>query len=137
MQTSAVSSEGYLPFKGHRVWYRIAGERELPGRLPLLVLHGGPGATHQYLESLSALAETGRRVIFYDQIGCGNSDHPTDPDFYSAELFVDELAAVRPIQRTWRLWTYSIAGTYAVWKRGRAKCNGRFTHSKPTVSSIT
>src|SRR5476649_34414 len=95
MQTSVVSREGYVPFNGHRTWYQIAGERELPGRLPLLILHGGPGATHQYLESLSALAQTGRRVIFYDQIGCGKSDHPTDPEFYSAELFVEELATVR------------------------------------------
>jgi len=95
MQTSAVSREGTVGFRGHRVWYRVFGDGELPGRLPLLVLHGGPGATHQYLESLAALADTGRRVIFYDQIGCGRSDHPTDPDFYSAELFVDELATVR------------------------------------------
>jgi L-proline amide hydrolase len=95
MQISAGTREGHISFRGHHVWYRIVGERELPGRLPLLVLHGGPGATHQYLESLGNLAASGRRVIFYDQIGCGNSDRPTDPDFYSAELFVDELATLR------------------------------------------
>ena len=87
--------EGTFPFRGYDVWYRIVGEREAPGRLPLLVLHGGPGATHQYLEPLATLARSGRRVIFYDQIGCGRSGRPTDPDFFSADLFVEELVALR------------------------------------------
>jgi proline-specific peptidase len=89
------SREGTFSFHGYDVWYRIVGDGESPGRLPLIVAHGGPGATHQYLEPLSALANFGRRVIFYDQIGCGRSAHPTDPDFYSAELFVEELHALR------------------------------------------
>jgi L-proline amide hydrolase len=87
--------EGTISFRGYEVWYRIVGEGEAPGRLPLLVLHGGPGATHQYLEPLADLAGSCRRVIFYDQIGCGRSGRPTDPEFYSAELFVDELATIR------------------------------------------
>ncbi len=85
--------EGTLSFRGHDVWYRSVGD-EHDGRLPLLILHGGPGATHRYLASLSDLAQ-GRRVVFYDQIGCGRSAHPADPGFYSAELFVAELDAVR------------------------------------------
>jgi proline-specific peptidase len=85
--------EGTLSFRGHDVWFRSVGEGR-DGRLPLLILHGGPGATHRYLASLSDLAD-GRRVVFYDQIGCGRSAHPADPDFYSAELFVEELATVR------------------------------------------
>jgi proline-specific peptidase len=87
--------EGTFSFRGFDVWYRIVGARDQSGRLPLLILHGGPGATHQYLEPLADLARTGRRVIFYDQIGCGRSGRPIDPDFYSAELFVEELAAIR------------------------------------------
>ncbi len=87
--------EGTIRFRGYDVWYRSVGECERPGRLPVLVLHGGPGATHQYLEPLAALAASGRRIIFYDQIGCGRSARPTDPDFYSAELFVEEVATVR------------------------------------------
>ena len=85
--------ESTFSFRGFDVWYRSIGD-DRDGRLPLLVLHGGPGATHRYLASLADLA-AGRRVIFYDQIGCGRSGHPTDPDFYSAELFVEELAALR------------------------------------------
>jgi proline-specific peptidase len=87
-------SEGYVSFRGFRTWYRSVGESER-GRLPLLLLHGGPGATHQYLEPLAELARFGRRVIFYDQIGCGRSDHPAGADFYDVPAFVEEIGALR------------------------------------------
>lgn len=95
MNTEATAKEGFVPFKGFNVWYRIVGDREAPGKLPLLCLHGGPGAPHDYLESLEAMANSGRRVFFYDQLGCGNSDHPHDPSLWSVPLFVEELGAVR------------------------------------------
>jgi L-proline amide hydrolase len=63
----------------------------------VLLLHGGPGGTHDYLESLEALAATGRRAIFYDQLGCGRSDLPDDPSLYTIDLFVDEVATVRQV----------------------------------------
>ena len=56
-------TEGTIPFEGGETWYRIVGDAEEPGKLPLLALHGGPGALHDYLEPLEALAGTGRRVI--------------------------------------------------------------------------
>jgi proline-specific peptidase len=90
-----VTTEGRIPFRGFETWYRIVGDREEDGRLPLLCLHGGPGATHDYLEPLEAVSETGRRVVFYDQLGCGKSDLPDDPSLYTVELFVDEVDAVR------------------------------------------
>lgn len=71
------------------------GRETQPGRLPLLALHGGPGAPHDYLESLEAIADTGRQVVFYDQFGCGNSDQPHDPSLWTVELFVAEVGAVR------------------------------------------
>ena len=86
--------EGTIPFRGYHTWYRIVGE-DAPGRLPLLCLHGGPGAPHDYLEPLEGLAATGRRVIFYYQLGCGNSDHVHDPALWSVDLFVEELGVVR------------------------------------------
>jgi proline-specific peptidase len=89
------AGEGRLPFRGHEIWYRVVGDGEESGKLPVLLLHGGPGATHDYLESLEALAGTGRRAIFYDQLGCGQSDLPEDPSLYTVELFVDEVGAVR------------------------------------------
>jgi len=88
-------AEGFVPFRGYRTWYRVVGEGEKPGKPPLLLLHGGPGGTHDYLEPLEGMAETGRRAIFYDQLGCGKSDLPDDPSLWTVELFVDELGAVR------------------------------------------
>ncbi len=87
--------EGSIPFRGHHVWYRIVGDHEEPGKFPLLTLHGGPGAAHDYLEPLEALAGTGRRVIFYDQLGCGKSSQPHDPSLWTVNLYVEEVGVVR------------------------------------------
>lgn len=65
-------TEGYMPFKGFKTYYRIVGEKT-EGKASLVLLHGGPGSTHNYFESLNALAASGRLVIMYDRIGCGNS----------------------------------------------------------------
>lgn len=95
--TTLPVTEGFVPFRGYRTWYRIVGDlaNPAPGTFPVLMLHGGPGVPHDYLESLESLAETGRPVIFYDQLGCGNSDQPDDPTLWSVDLFLDELATVR------------------------------------------
>lgn len=87
--------EGTIPFKGFETWYRIEGDREEPGKFPILVLHGGPGATHDYLDPLSVLASSGRRVIFYDQLGCGRSATPSNPQMWTVDLYVEEVGAVR------------------------------------------
>src|SRR5579884_1313955 len=87
--------EGFIPVDGYRVWYRSVGGGADHERIPLLILHGGPGAPHDYLENLQALATPGRRVIFYDQLGCGNSDQPDDDSLWRVERFADELAIVR------------------------------------------
>ena len=95
MSTPYPVQEGTIPFRGYETWYRIVGAAEEPGKLPLLCLHGGPGVPHEYLASLEALAATGRRVIFYDQLGCGNSTHVDDPALWTVELFVEEVDVVR------------------------------------------
>jgi proline-specific peptidase len=95
MDAARPFTEGYIPFRGYNVWYRIVGDREEPGKLPLLCLHGGPGVPHDYIESLETMVATGRRVIFYDQLGCGNSDQPHDPSLWTVDLFVDEVGVVR------------------------------------------
>ena len=95
MITKLPTKEGHISFRGYNVWYRIVGDHEEPGKFPLLCLHGGPGATHDYLEPLEAMASTGRRVVFYDQLGNGNSDHPHNPSMWTVELFVEELGAIR------------------------------------------
>jgi proline-specific peptidase len=84
--------EGRIPFHGYETWYRQVGPED---GVPLLCLHGGPGSSHHYFEPLEALAADGRRVVVYDQLGCGSSDRPDDPDLWTVELFVDEVGAVR------------------------------------------
>lgn len=95
MAQRLAAEEGRVSFRGHKVWYRIVGGPEEPGKLPLLCLHGGPGAPHDYLEPLEELATSGRRVVFYDQLGCGNSDLPSDPSLWTIELFVNEIDVIR------------------------------------------
>lgn len=83
-------SSGYIKVSGGKVWYKIAGEGK---KTPLVILHGGPGFPHDYLLSLEELAKE-RKVIFYDQLGCGNSDRPSDPKLWKIERFVEELATL-------------------------------------------
>ncbi|MFS0838546.1 proline iminopeptidase-family hydrolase [Paenibacillus sp. 1P03SA] len=84
--------EGFIEVPGGRVWYCSLGEG---GETPLLVLHGGPGNTHDPLkEALHVLADE-RPVIFYDQLGGGNSDRPEDASLWRTERFIDELVCVR------------------------------------------
>ncbi|MDL4774412.1 proline iminopeptidase-family hydrolase [Actinomadura xylanilytica] len=85
--------EGFAEFRGHRTWYRVTGP-PASGRAPLVVLHGGPGCTHDYVLSFAELAAlTGRQVIHYDQLGNGRSTHLRDrgADFWTVELFLAEL----------------------------------------------
>jgi pimeloyl-ACP methyl ester carboxylesterase len=87
-------NEGFVAVGGHRTWYGITGDGEEPGRLPVLVLHGGPGLPHDYLEPLASLAQ-GRRVIFYDQIGCGRSERPPAGHPWSLASTVAEVGETR------------------------------------------
>jgi proline-specific peptidase len=98
-------TEGFMPFAGSQTFYRIVGDKT--DRLPLLTFHGGPGAAHNYLTSLDDLAERGRRVIYYDQIGCGKSPAPSDPGRWTPELFVEEAQA---LQKHLRLDRFHLLG---------------------------
>jgi proline iminopeptidase len=84
------SREGYLTVPGGRVWYRVVGSG--PGT-PLLVIHGG-GVPSAYLKPLAALSDE-RPVVFYDQLGAGHSDRPTDTTLWRLDRYVATLAAVR------------------------------------------
>jgi L-proline amide hydrolase len=88
--------EGFIPVIGdYRVWYQIVGGGAEQEDVPLLALHGGAGVPHDYMENLADLASDRRRVIFYDQLGCGRSDQPDDPSLWRVERFVEELGIVR------------------------------------------
>ncbi|MGW7431699.1 proline iminopeptidase-family hydrolase [Streptomyces sp. NPDC054861] len=111
-------TEGTVPFRGFHTWYQAVGPLPSAGeKLPLLVVHGGPGLPHDYLEDLAALAGEdagpgkadedagahpdggppggGRTVVFYDQLGCGRSETAEDPALWTMETFVAEIDAVR------------------------------------------
>ena len=83
-----------MPFKGYQTYYRIVGEPT--DNAPLLLIHGGPGSTHNYFEVLDDLAVTTRRqIISYDQIGCGESYVDGHPELWTLTTWLDELEALR------------------------------------------
>ncbi len=90
-----MATEGYAQFEEWATWYRVDGDLAAE-RAPLIALHGGPGATHEYLLPLTALSREGRAVVLYDQLGNGNSTHLPerlgDGEFWTPALFVRELA---------------------------------------------
>ncbi len=88
------STEGRLTIEGRETWYRVTGD--LSTGVPLVLLHGGPGAAHDYLDSLTRLASEDRAVVHYDQVGCGLSTHlPEAPkEFWTVQLFLDELSSL-------------------------------------------
>ena len=87
--------DGYISYLDHKTYYRIAGPVS-SRKTPLLLLHGGPGSTHNYFEVLDRFAEEDRRqLISYDQIGCGNSYLDGRPELWTMETWIGELKAVR------------------------------------------
>jgi proline iminopeptidase len=89
--TITTQREGKVQVPGGSVWYKIVGDGPAT---PLVLLHGGPGAGHDYLEPMAALGDE-RPVVFYDQLGCGKSDIPDDTSLWEIGRFVQELAALR------------------------------------------
>ncbi|MGI5119247.1 proline iminopeptidase-family hydrolase [Marinactinospora thermotolerans] len=85
-------ARGTVPFGEYATWYRVTGKPG-NGRPTVVVLHGGPGATHDYLLGMTALADQGWPVVHYDQLGNGGSTHidGADPGFWTPRLFNDEL----------------------------------------------
>lgn len=87
--------EGYMPFHEFKTYYRIVGEPN-PDLAPLLLIHGGPGSSHNYFELIDDYAEqSGRQLIMYDQVGCGKSSLPEDEKWYVKETWAEELIALR------------------------------------------
>ncbi len=83
-----------LPVVGgkYKVWTKRLGS----GPVKVLLLHGGPGFSHEYLEAMeSFLPEAGIEMIYYDQLGCNNSDQPEDPSLWTLPRYVEEVEEVR------------------------------------------
>lgn len=83
--------EGLIDVKGGKVWYRVVGEGN---KIPILLLHGGPGGTSYILNPLATLGKD-RPVIFYDQLGSGRSDRITDTTLMTVENYVEQVEQVR------------------------------------------
>jgi proline iminopeptidase len=92
--------------------------------MPLVTVHGGPGATHDYLEPLEALASD-RPVLFYDQLGAGKSDAPDDIGLWTNDRLVDELqrvldtAGLDHVHLLGQSWGTMIAAEFALRAPGR------------------
>jgi proline iminopeptidase len=76
-----------------KVWTKRFGKNP---RMRLLLLHGGPGGTHEYFECLeSFFPSEGIEFIYYDQLGSAYSDQPVDSDLWTIDRFVEEVEQVR------------------------------------------
>src|SRR5580693_6615275 len=77
----------------YKVWVKRVGNNP---DLRVLLLHGGPGATHEYLEACDTyLPGAGVEYYYYDQLGSGFSDQPDEPSLWELDRFVDEVEQVR------------------------------------------
>ena len=81
------------PHGTFKVWTKRVGNNP---RVKLLLLHGGPGATHEYFEPCdSYLPAAGVEFYYYDQLGSHYSDQPDIPALWEIPRFVDEVEQVR------------------------------------------
>lgn len=81
------------PKGSFNVWTKTLGHNP---KVKLLLLNGGPGATHEYFECMeSFLPAEGVEIIYYDQLGCGNSDNPRDTSMWSLPRYVEEVEQIR------------------------------------------
>lgn len=76
-----------------KVWTKTIGNN---ARVKVLLLHGGPAMTHEYMEAFeSFFPKEGFEIIEYDQLGSYYSDQPTDSSLWTTERFVEEVEQVR------------------------------------------
>lgn len=102
------SNQGMIRAPGGYVWFGIYGEGP---KAPLVAVHGGPGAPHDYLiPFMKELADQDSRpVVFYDQLGCGRSQRPRDTALWTVERYRDELLTVIDVLGlgSFHLWGHS------------------------------
>lgn len=110
--------EGFASYKGFKIYYVVYGKE--CGETPLLALHGGPGYPHYHLENLADITKTGRQLVLYDQLGCGQSERPDDPNLWTIRLFLEEIDVIRNhlklanIHLLGHSWGGALAAEYAL-----------------------
>jgi len=83
----------HTPKGEFHVWTKRVGNSP---RMKVLLLHGGPGATHEYFEAFdSYFPAAGIEYYYYDQLGSGFSDRPKEPELWDVPRFVEEVEQVR------------------------------------------
>jgi hypothetical protein len=87
-----IKDEGFVEVEGGKIWHKIVGKGD---GIPLLVMHGGPGGRSCGMIPGFSLLSNDRPVIFYDQLGSGNSDRPADTSLWKTERFVNEIDFLR------------------------------------------
>ncbi|KAI1459872.1 proline-specific peptidase [Annulohypoxylon moriforme] len=107
-----------------QTWYQVIGDLDDSSKTPLIIIHGGPGAGHEYLRPLNDLSPE-IPLVFYDQIGCGRSTHlpdrAGDEKFWCMDLFIQELDNLldhlklqqRPIDIYGHSWGGILAASWA------------------------
>lgn len=128
--------EGYVQVEGGRIWYKVVGKGK---GTPLLLIHGGPGSRScSGMDEYSLLADE-RPVIFYDQLGSGRSDRPTDTSHWQVSRFADEIDSLRKALRVRKIhilghsWGGAVLAEYMVTKKPKGVVSAIF--SSPLLST--
>jgi proline-specific peptidase len=105
--------DGHVRVRSKRLYYRRVGEAV---RGTVIVLHGGPGSTHEYLAPITDLAGAGFEVVFYDQLGCGRSQRPATYSDYNIASNADDADQLRQALNLGRvhLFGHSYGGALAL-----------------------
>lgn len=85
-QKELTNGEGFVEVTGGKIWYRVSGQGD---KTPILLLHGGPGYPSYYFNPLMELGKE-RRIITFDQLGCGRSDRITDTTLMTVDSYVEQ-----------------------------------------------
>jgi proline iminopeptidase len=104
------------PKRTFRVWTKGVGNHPT---IKVLLLHGGPGMTHEYLEVFdSYFPQVGFEYYYYDQLGSYYSDQPDEPELWELPRFVEEVEQVRQFlglaQDNFYLYGHSWGGILAI-----------------------
>ena len=135
---SIFQTEGYAQVIGGKIWYGVSGNIR-SNRIPLLVVHGGPGMSHDYLTPLAKLAKN-RAVIFYDQLDAGKSDRPNEPKNWNITRFLDEIStlisllSIKKFNLFGNSWGGTLSAAYAATKPANLN---RLILSSPLICTST